>query len=80
MTGLREDFRLGKLPLYKGFKAPEGDALSELVYMQLSACIFLSINFLLYSLSSASSPEFVLDWAGKTRQRGPNCWVLWYSG
>ena len=42
--------------------------------------LFSSINFLLYSLSSASLPELVLDWAGKTRDLSPNCWLLWSSG
>ena len=39
--------------------------------------LFLSINFFLYSLPCASSSEFFLDSAGKTRDLSPNCCLLW---
>ena len=37
--------------------------------------IFFSVNFLLYFSPSLSSPEFILDQAGRTRNLSPDCWL-----
>ena len=57
MTGLRPR----KLLIYEGFKLPKGVILSLSSPCTFPHVFFFSINFLLYSLPSASSSEFVLD-------------------
>ena len=37
--------------------------------------LFFSVNFLLYFSPSLSSPEFILDQAGRTRNLSPDCWL-----
>ena len=77
MIGLREDKDPDNWPLIKDINFQRHDSLSELTCGSFHMYFFFSINFLLYSLLFASSPEFILDQAGKKRDLSPDCWLLW---
>ena len=78
MTGLRETETQKPAPLERTSTCQRCDSLSSTV--PFLHVLFFSVNFLLYSLLSASSLEFILEEAGKTRDLSPNCWLLWSSG
>lgn len=57
----KERQRPRKLSTDKGFKLPQGTTLSPSSPCAFPHSLFFSINLLLYTLPSASSPESVLD-------------------
>ena len=65
MIGQKEDKDPENCPPYKGFKLPKGATLSEFLLAPFRMYFVFPINFLLFSLPSASLPEFFPDKAGK---------------